>query len=408
MTAEREFDLIVYGASSFVGRLTTRYLVERHGPTGALKWALAGRNRAKLETTAAEFGAQQLPIVIADAADPAALTAMAMRTRVVVSTVGPYALHGSHLVAACADKGTDYCDLTGEPQWMRQMIEAHEARAIETGARIVHSCGFDSIPSDLGVWFTQQQARDELGEYCTRIKGRVKAMRGGASGGTVASMINVMNEMKRNPQVRKVMKNPYALCPEGARKGVRQASVGRPVYDKDARSWLAPFIMAGINTKVVHRSHALQGHPWGAEFRYDEATMTGDKVMGGLRASGLTAGMSTFLALIVPGPTRGLLEKFVLPKPGEGPTPEQQEKGFFDLRFFGRTASGRTLVTRVTGDRDPGYGSTAKMLGEAAVCLAKDRDQTPTAGGFPTPSVAMDGVLVKRLIEHAGLKFERL
>ena len=408
MTSKREFDLIVNGAASFVGRLLTRYLVERHGTTGDLKWALAGRNEAKLDAIAEEFGAQALPKIIADATDAAAMTAMAARTRVVVSTVGPYALYGSELVAACAEQGTDYCDLTGEPQWMRRMIDAHEAEAIKTGARIVHNCGFDSIPSDLGVWFTQQQAQKEFGEDCTQIKCRVKAMRGGASGGTVASLINVMTQVKQDPELRKLMQNPYAVCPKNARRGVRQSNVGKPVYDKDAKSWLAPFVMAGINTKVVHRSHALQGHPWGKDFRYDEAMMMGDKAKGALLAGGTTVGLGTFMALVALGPTRSLLQKFVLPKPGEGPTPEQQEKGFFDMRFFGQTASGKTLVTKVTGDRDPGYGSTAKMLGEAAMCLVEDKSQTRGEGGFPTPSVAMNGALLKRLVEHAGLKFERL
>ncbi len=406
--SQRDFDLIVYGAASFVGRLLTRYLVQRHGTGGELKWALAGRNQAKLDAVAREFGAGELPTFIADAADRSALDKLAASSRVVVSTVGPYALYGSELVAACVQAGTDYCDLTGEPQWMRKMIDAHGGAAAKSGARIVHNCGFDSIPSDLGVYFTQQQAQEEFGQPCVEIKMRVRAMRGGASGGTVASMINVMAEMKQDPGLRKLLQNPYSICPPEARQGVRQANVGTPVYDKVAGAWLAPFVMAGINTKVVHRSHALLGHPWGVDFRYDEAMMMGNKLGGALRAGGLTAGLGGFLALAAIGPTRTLMAKYVLPKPGEGPTPEEQENGFFDLRFFGRTAAGQNLVTKVTGDRDPGYGSTAKMLGEAAVCLAKDVGRTGADGGFWTPSTAMNGVLLERLIAHAGLDFERL
>ncbi|MFA5939639.1 MAG: saccharopine dehydrogenase NADP-binding domain-containing protein [Sinimarinibacterium sp.] len=405
---ERSLDVVVYGAASFVGRLLTRYLAQRHGADGDLKWALAGRNRDKLEAVAREFNLGKLPLIVADAADKAALADMAARTRVVVSTVGPYALYGSDLVAACAEQGTDYCDLTGEPQWMQQMIDAHEAQARSTGARIVHNCGFDSIPSDFGTWFTQQQAQKDFGEPCVQVKLRVKAMRGGASGGTVASLLNVMKEMTHNPALRKTMQNPYAVCPADARSGVRQANVTGPVYDEDARSWLAPFVMAGINTKVVHRSNALQGHAWSREFLYDEAMMVGDSGKGALIAAAMAAGTGVFMGLALLAPTRQLLERYVLPKPGEGPSPEAQEKGFFDIRLFGRTATGKTLQTKVTGDRDPGYGSTSKMLGEAAVCLAQDGAHTRKEGGFWTPSVCMDGALLERLTAHAGLKFERV
>ncbi|MEQ1439738.1 saccharopine dehydrogenase NADP-binding domain-containing protein [Fontimonas sp. SYSU GA230001] len=405
---ERSLDVVVYGAASFVGQLLTRYLAQRHGNDGTLKWALAGRNRDKLEAVAREFNLGQLPLIVADAGDQAALTQMAARTRVVASTVGPYALYGSDLVAACAEQGTDYCDLTGEPQWMQRMIDAHEARARASGARIVHNCGFDSIPSDLGVWFTQQQALKDFGEPCVQVKLRVRKIRGGFSGGTVASLLNVVKEIAHDPALRKLLQNPYAVCPADARSGVRQPNVTRPVYDEDAQSWLAPFVMAGINTKVVHRSNALQNHAWGKDFLYDEATMVGGSGKGALIAAGMAAGMGGFMALAAIGPTRTLLERYVLPKPGEGPSPEAQEKGFFDIRLFGRTASGKTLQTQVTGDRDPGYGSTSKMLGEAALCLAQDGDRTRAEGGFWTPSVCMDGALVERLTAHAGLRFERV
>ncbi len=407
-SSARDFDLVVYGAASFVGRLLTRYLMQRHGAAGELKWALAGRNQAKLDAVAAEFGAQALPTIIADANDAAALSAMAAQARVVVSTVGPYALYGSELVAACVAQGTDYCDLTGEPQWMQRMIDAHQDEAEKSGARIVHNCGFDSIPSDLGVWFTQEQAQADFAEPCVQIKMRVKAMRGGASGGTVASMLNVMAELKSDPGLRKVLQNPYAVAPQGLRQGVRQPNVTSPEFDQDAQAWVAPFVMAGINTRVVHRSHALLGRPWGEDFLYDEAMQMGGGVRGALRAGGLAAGLGGFMVLAALGPSRNLLAKHVLPKPGEGPSPAEQENGFFDLRFYGRTAGGKQIVTKVTGDRDPGYGSTAKMLGEAALCLAQDHDATAQEGGFWTPSTALDGALLQRLTQQAGLRFERL
>ena len=404
----REFDVVVYGAASFVGRLLTRYLVERIGVDGEIKWALAGRNEAKLAAVAQEFGADALPRIIVDAEDTKALEDMARRTRVVVTTVGPYALYGSGVVAACAAAGTDYCDLTGEPQWMRRMIDTYQGKAQATGARIVHNCGFDSIPSDLGVAFTQEQAQADFGAPCTQIRMAVKAARGGASGGTVASLVNVMTEIKQDPGLRKILQNPYAVCPQAQREGVRQLNVVAPSQDADMGVWLAPFVMAAINTKVVHRSHALLGRPWGEDFRYDESMMTGRGAAGAAKAAAVTAGMGGFMVLAAMGPTRALLQKTVLPKPGEGPSPEQQEAGFFDLRFYGRTAKGDKLVCKVTGDRDPGYGSTAKMLGEAALCLAQDAGKTRGEGGFWTPSTALNGALRERLVAHAGLTFERL
>lgn len=404
----REFDLVVYGAASFVGRLLTRYLVQRIGTGGEFKWALAGRNREKLEAVAREFGAEALPTIIADAGDRAALDELAARTRVVVTTVGPYALYGSDLVAACAAKGTDYCDLTGEPQWMQRMIDAHEDAARASGARIVHNCGFDSIPSDMGVDFLQEQAQAAFGAHCPQVRMAVKAARGGFSGGTVASLLNVMTEIKADPGLRKTMQNPYAVCPQGQREGVRQLNVTGPSHDPDIGAWLAPFVMAAINTKVVHRSHALLGRVWGDGFRYDESMMTGRGPAGAMKATAVSAGMGGFMALTAIGPTRKLLERTVLPKPGEGPSPKEQEAGFFDLRFFGKTAAGEQLVCKVTGQGDPGYAATARMLGESALCLAQDRERTRTEGGFWTPSTAMDGALRERLQQHAGLTFERL
>lgn len=405
---QREFELVVYGAASFVGKILCHYLNLRHGVGGDLRWAIAGRDAAKLASLKAELNAPDLPHILADAKHPQALKQMVERAQVVVSTVGPYALYGSPLIAACVAAGTDYCDLTGEVQWVREMIDSHAAQAAQSGARIVHCCGFDSIPSDLGVWFTQQQAQDQFGAPCQQIKMRVKAARGGMSGGTVASLLNVVKQAGKNPALRRELQNPYSITPLDQRIGPRQPNVTIPVFDAEANSWLAPFIMAGINTRVVHRSHALQGRPWGEDFSYDEAMMMGRGAAGRMRAWGLSGGMGGFMALAALPPSRLLLEKFVLPKPGEGPSPKEQENGFYDLRFYGRTAAGDQLVTKLTGDRDPGYGSTAKMLGEAAVCLARDPEPAKLAGGFWTPATALGGSLLQRLEAHAGLSFERL
>lgn len=404
------YQVVVFGATSFVGQILSRYLFERHGVSGSLRWALAGRSRQKLETLRASLGAgaEALPLIVADAADENALRMLCASTRVVVSTVGPYALYGSPLVRVCAQSGTDYCDLTGEVQWISRMIREHEQTARASGARIVHCCGFDSIPSDLGVHFLQRTARQRFGEPCTRIKLRVKAMRGAMSGGTVASLMNVVKESLRDPQVRQELRDPYSLCPPENPRGPRQPGVNFTAFDPDTGGWVAPFVMAAINTRIVHRSNALSGLAYGPGFVYDEAVMTGRGFRGRMAALAMASGLGGFMALTTLAPTRWLLEKFVVPQPGEGPSPQAQARGFYDFRFWGTTATGQTLRVKVTGDRDPGYGSTAKILGEAAVCLAQDIAKQDAPGGFWTPASLLGDRLIPRLTAHAGLGFEVL
>ena len=402
---DRRFDLVVFGATSFVGQILCRYLVDRHGTAGSLRWAIAGRNAAKLDEVAAATGADVERIVV-DAADVAGLADLAESTTVVVSTVGPYARYGSPLVAAVAASGTGYCDLTGETQWMRRMIDAHQAEAEASGARIVHTCGFDSIPSDMGVWFTQQRAIEMFGEPCTRIDMQVKAMKGGASGGTIASMLNIMEEAGADKGLRKLLADPYCLNPVDLRSGPAQPDLDRPQRDAASGQWVAPFVMAAVNARVVQRSHALLGRPWGPEFRYRESMAMGSGAVGAVKAGGFTAGLAAGMGLMAVGPTRRLAAK-VLPKPGEGPSPKAQEEGFFDIRFHGTTADGRSIDTKVTGDRDPGYGGTAKMLGEAAVALV-ELPAADLGGGLWTPSTAFGDRLVERLEAHAGLEFSVL
>jgi short subunit dehydrogenase-like uncharacterized protein len=409
---DRQYDITVFGATSFVGQLVVDHLLDRHGTgTDGLRWAVAGRNRAKLEQLLEDRGVE-LPVVVADAADREALNEMVTDTQVVVSTVGPYALYGSELVAAVVAAGADYCDLSGESQWLQAMVDAHQEQAMETGSRIVPSCGFDSIPSDLGVWFTQGRAHDRFGRYCSRIAMRVKGARGGFSGGTVASGLNTFDELAKDPSLRKVLGNPYALAPAGERYGVRQSNVMVPGNDNLTGSWVAPFIMGPVNSKVVHRTHALLGRPWGDQFRYDEAIMTGTGPMGLVKASAIAAGMGGLVAVSSVGPIRRQLQQRVLPKPGTGPDEKARESGFFDLRFFGQTDDGRAITTKVTGDRDPGYGSTAKMLGETAAAFL-DPDAVNTSGsapmaGFLTPAAAFGDALIDRLVDHAGLSFSVL
>ncbi len=403
--SDRPYDLVVFGATSFVGEILTRHLVERHGSTGPLAWAIAGRNPAKLADVAerTRAGVEQ---IVADAGSADDMADLVGKTRAVVSTVGPYATYGSELVAAAASAGTDYCDLTGEPHWMRRMIDEHGETAKASGARIVHACGFDSIPSDLGVWFLQQEAQARFGRPLQRVAMRVRTMKGGPSGGTLASMHNVMDELRADPSLRKVLMNPYSLAPEGMRSGVRQPDVRVPARDELFDQWVAPFVMASVNTKVVHRTNALLDHAYGADFAYDEATLMGPGPAGALKAGGLTAGLGGFMAASAVRPVRDLLTGRVLPAPGEGPSPEEQLAGRFDIRFRGRTDDGRTLASRVTGDRDPGYGSTGKMLGEAAVLLVDPAHRSEGSGGFHTPATALGNHLIDALRDHAGLTFD--
>ena len=376
-------DLVAFGATSFVGKILRRYLGEAFGAQGKMNWAAAGRSKAKLEELRASLGAEagMLPLIVADAGDEASLRELCTSARVVVSTVGPYALYGEPLVKACAESGTDYCDLSGEVQWIGRMVQRYEATARKSGARVVHCCGFDSIPSDLGVHFLQRQAMKRLGTPCTRVKMRVKVMRGEFSGGTVASLMNVIKEAAADPALRKELADPYSLCPAGSAPKVRQPNVRSAEFDIDFGAWVAPFVMSGINTRIVHRTNALTELAYGADFTYDEAMLMGRGLKGRFAATAMAAGLAGFMLAGAIPPARTVLERFVLPKPGEGPSPEAQRKGFFDLRFLGTTADGRQIRTKVTGDRDPGYGSTGKMLGQAAACLALDIDKAAMPGG---------------------------
>jgi short subunit dehydrogenase-like uncharacterized protein len=387
MSSAPEFDVIVYGATGYTGRLVAEYLARTY-PGDAVKWAMAGRSAAKLaEVRALITAPTDLPLVVADAHDPAALEAMARRTRVVISTAGPYQLYGSDLVAACAKTGTDYVDLTGESNWIAAMIAAHDAEAKASGARLVFSCGFDSIPFDMGVWFAQRAAKKALGAYAPRVRGRVRALKGGLSGGTLASGQATMAAAAKDPSIGAVLADPFALTPGFVGPG--QPDGDTPYEDKITGSWVGPFMMAGINTKAVHRTNFLTGHPWGTGFQYDEMQMLeGPPAPGAPSLGGFNFGSGG------------------MPKPGEGPTAEERETGFYDILFIAEAADGRTIRAAVKGDRDPGYGSTAKILAEAGLALAFDVSPDQTPGGCWTSAAAMADALLERLPAKAGLTFE--
>ncbi len=376
-----EFDIIVYGASGFTGRLVAEYLTAR----GIKNWAMAGRNAAKLAEVRDLIGApKDTPLVEADASAPESLTAMCNRTRVVLTTVGPYQLYGNELVEICAATGTDYVDLCGEPAWMRHMIDAHDEKAKETGARIVFSCGFDSIPFDLGVWFLQQEAIKRHGKPAPRVKGRVRKMQGGASGGTVASLTATMKAAAKDPRIIGLLKSSFALTP--GFEGPSQPSGLVPEYDRATGTWTAPFIMAPINTKNVHRTNALLGHQFGADFVYDEMMVTTIGEAG--------KAMAEAIAKANPFGESKL-------KPGEGPSKEERENGFYDVLFIGEYPDDTNIRASVKGDRDPGYGSTSKMIAESALTLL----ELDAPGGIVTAGGLMAAPLLKRLEAHAGLTF---
>jgi short subunit dehydrogenase-like uncharacterized protein len=402
---DREFDLILWGATGFTGQLVAEYLLAHYGPD-SLRWALGGRSESRLAAVRERLGAHELPLVRGDAGDDETMASLAQRARVVCTTVGPYARYGSGLLSACAAAGTHYCDLTGELHWIRRMLDAHHAQAQASGARIVPTCGFDSIPSDLGVFFVQREMRSRYGAPSPRVKCGVAGFSGAFSGGTVASMLDMMEEAETDASVRRIMADPYAINPEARRSGPDARDRTSPAYDADFAQWTAPFVMAGVNTRVVRRSAALLPEVYGPEFRYEESMLTGRGPAGAAKASAMAVATAAAMGALGIGPLRRLVAPW-LPQPGDGPTPQQQAKGYWDMRFFAEPPAvpgAAPLRARLRGDRDPGYGSTSKMLAEAAVCLALD--PLEAGGGFHTPASAMGDALIERLQKRAGVRFE--
>jgi saccharopine dehydrogenase (NAD+, L-glutamate forming) len=402
--------VVLYGATSFVGQITAKYLSQFLADSNDVEWAIAGRDEEKLKKLQSEISdsgsAKKVDIIIANSNDEASLDEMTKQAKVVISTVGPYLKYGEPLIKSCANNGTDYVDLTGEAIFIKDMMDKYQDTASQSGARIVNSCGFDSIPSDLGVYFTQQQAEKQFDEVCEKIHMRVKAAKGGLSGGTVASMATIFEEVGKDKSRRKQVANPYLLNDDADAPNVRQKNVSKPEYDSEHGRWLAPFVMASINTRIVHRTNQLTDYEYGREFKYDEAMWMKDGVKGQLTSYALSAGLFGFATTMMFKPSRELLSKHVLPKSGSGPSKSEQEDGYFDIRFFGYTASNDSISTKVTGDRDPGYGSTSRMLAQSALCLAQDISHKDVKGGFWTPASAMGDKLIARLEEHSGLSFE--
>ena len=388
--SEREFDVIVFGASGYTGKLVAEYMGKEYGNDESIRWAIAGRNKDKLSSVKKDLNLnERVSIIEVDSTNKDSLDSMTSSANCILTTVGPYQLYGSSLVQSCSENGTDYVDLTGEPGWMYEMINAHQDTAKKSGARIVFSCGFDSIPFDLGVYFVQQAAQEKYGKPAKHVRGRVKAMNGEFSGGTIASLGATMATLKEKPELIQVLSNPFSLT-EGF-EGPAQLDDSKVLLDEKLNMWVTPFVMAPINTKNIHRSNALLGHAYGEDFCYDEMMIAGEGEEGKQIADAMNSS----------NPMGG----DNLPQPGEGPSKESREQGNYDVLFFADFDEG-SIEARVTGDMDPGYGSTSKMIAESALCLVQDCEDL--SGGMYTPAPAMGDKLIKRLTKNAGLTFDIL
>ena len=396
---KREFDVIIWGASGFTGRLVAEYLFQNYN-NDELNWAIAGRDIKKLNKIRDQYLDQNIPVIIGDSFDEVSLVKMTQRTKVICTTVGPYAKYGSQLVKSCVKSKTHYCDLAGEAQWIRKMIDIYHETATENQIKIVNSCGFDSVPSDLGVYYIHKN----ISKKNLSIKMRVTGAKGTYSGGTYASMQNIIKEAYKDMEVRKSLTNPYGLNPKGQQDGLDKRDLRSVKYDKKIKSWISPFLMAGINTRIVRRSNALSNFSYGKKFQYDEAVMTGKGVKG--RLNGIILSIPLIFLAAKPGSFINKIFNIISPKPGQGPNKKEIENGYFSFRFFVFDHEGNESIFKVTGDRDPGYGSTSKMLAESAVCLAKDK--LDDRYGVLTPSYAMGDNILNRLILKAGLTFNRI
>ena len=404
------FDVVIFGATSFVGKLVVQHFLDVHGLGQSVSWAIAGRSRSKLEELRKSYGpsAEAIPILIADADNLGELKTMCEQTKVVITTAGPYALYGEKLIQACAETGTDYCDITGETLWVAKMMKRYEKTAQQTGARLVNFCGFDSIPSDMGVHFLQNESIRRFGAPCTKVRMRIFHARGNPPGGTYATALDLISKAVKNKAYRAALANPYLLCPPDHGVAEIQNEAYLPIFDADFKQWTAAFVMASVNTRVVHRSNALSGHRYGVRFKYEEAILVGRSAVGFIGAYVVTGVMLTFVALAALPLTRDLLKRFVLPKPGEGSNLKSLAKCDFDIRFTGETELGEKVGIRLTGKGDPACYATSRMLAESGICLAKDVSKAEKPGGFWTTSSIFSDNLIDRIHRHGQMKFEVL
>ena len=385
MSNLNKHDFVIYGATGFTGKLVVEYAIKQYNNNNEVSWAIAGRNNEKLEHVKEKYNLpSNIGKIVVDSNDQDSIDEMVSQTKCVLTTVGPYQLYGEKIIKTCISTGTDYVDLCGEPGFMHKIISECSTEAKETGARVVFSCGFDSIPFDLGVLFVQEEVMSKLNKYAPSVRGRVRAMNGEFSGGTAASMKATMAALQSDPELINILVNPHALC-DGI-QGVQQDDDSKPTYDEELNTWVAPFFMAPINTKNIHRSNKLMNHIYGENFKYNEMWIQGPGEEGKAAAE--------FISTMNPLGDA--------PEPGDGPSRESRENGNYDVLFCA-DVDGETIKASVSGDMDPGYGSTSKMIAESAVCLVKDCEDL--AGGIYTPAASMGKKLIKRLESNAGLTF---
>ena len=386
MSNLNKYDFVIYGATGFTGKLVVEYAIKQYNNNNEVSWAIAGRSNEKLEHVQEKYNLpSNIGKIVVDSNDQDSIDEMVSQTKCVLTTVGPYQLYGEKIIKTCISTGTDYVDLCGEPGFMHKIISECSEEAKETGARVVFSCGFDSIPFDLGVLFVQEEVMSKLNKYAPSVRGRVRAMNGEFSGGTAASMKATMAALQSDPELINILVNPHALC-EGI-QGVQQDDDSKPTYDEELNTWVAPFFMAPINTKNIHRSNKLMNHIYGENFKYNEMWIQGPGEEGKAAAE--------FISTMNPLGDA--------PEPGDGPSRESRENGNYDVLFCA-DVDGETIKASVSGDMDPGYGSTSKMIAESAVCLVKDCEDL--AGGIYTPAASMGKKLIKRLESNAGLTFK--
>ena len=395
----KKFDLIIFGATGFTGKLVCEYIKKKYSKSN-LNWGIAGRNKQKLALLKEKLTMEDKHVFFANSNDYKSLYHLASNAKVICSTVGPYAIFGDNLMKACIKAKTHYCDITGEVQWIRKMIDKFHLEAKDNNVKIINSCGFDSIPSDMGVYYLQKRFHKEFSRYSQRVSMRVLSSKGGISGGTYYSFKNILSEVSANKSLIKILNNPYGLNPVGKQNGPDNKDLTFVTFDEISKRWIAPFVMAGINTKIVRRSNALLQFKYGKNFSYNEAIITGKGLLG--KVKGYLSLVPIFIITKMNNHLLKSLIDFFMPKPGEGPSKRLRENGYYKLIFYSKI-NNYVFIVKVTGDMDPGYGSTSKMLAESAICLAIDK--TPKFYGFVTPSVGLGDALLNRLTNNAGLNF---
>ena len=396
----KKFDLIIWGSTGYTGKLVCEYIFKKYKRTN-LKWALGGRNELKIKRLISSLDLKGIPYLIADINNKNSLFEMTKMTRTICSTVGPYAKYGTLLVEACIKSKTNYCDITGETHWIKEIIDKYHTKALKNKVKIIHACGFDSIPSDLGVFYAQNKMKENTGRYASKISMRVVSMKGGVSGGTIHSFLNILEESKKNKSVRKIINNPHSLNPKADHISRDERDLNKIIYDKTSKTWISPFIMASINTRIVRRSNYLMDFKYGETFIYNEALVVGKSILS--KVLGYFRLIPVYLIIKMKNSAFKSLLNLLLPKPGQGPSEKRRKSGYFKFRFY-VFDNKLKAISSVSGIGCPGYGSTSKMLAESSVCLALDK--LSNQNGVLTPSTAFGNALINRLEKNAELRFK--